>query len=421
MSSESKCNACDDPQCDAREQRPGEQEEAFLDRQALSRRMCQIEHKIMVLSGKGGVGKSTVAVNLACALALAGKHVGLLDVDIHGPSVPRLLNIEGVPVSGSGTTIDPVKVGCRPGLLSVMSIGLLCAAEDAVIWRGPRKFGAIKQFLKDVEWGKLDYLVVDSPPGTGDEPLAVAQLIGNADGAVVVTTPQQLAVQDVRRCVVFCRQLNLAVLGVVENMSGFVCPNCGERVDIFGAEGGRILAEDMGVPYLGSIPIDPAAVTSGDSGRPMVQTSPHSVMAMAFGRIVRQLLESELQPIEAARRPLEKGKTVRIAIPVTQGNLSTHFGHCEQFALFEVDAEAASVPDPRLLAPPAHEPGVLPRWLHEQGADVIITGGMGARAQTLFAQNNITVVLGAPAENPAQIVRSYLDGSLQTGANFCDH
>ena len=121
MSSESKCNACDDPQCDAREQRPGEQEEAFLDRQALSRRMCQIEHKIMVLSGKGGVGKSTVAVNLACALALAGKHVGLLDVDIHGPSVPRLLNIEGVPVSGSGTTIDPVKVGCRPGLLSVMS------------------------------------------------------------------------------------------------------------------------------------------------------------------------------------------------------------------------------------------------------------------------------------------------------------
>jgi predicted Fe-Mo cluster-binding NifX family protein len=169
------------------------------------------------------------------------------------------------------------------------------------------------------------------------------------------------------------------------------------------------------------VPIDPAAVTAGDSGRPMVQTSPHSEMATAFGRIVRQLLEPELQSLEATRGPLEKGKTVRIAIPVTQGNLSTHFGHCERFALFDVDADAASVPNPRLLAPPAHEPGVLPRWLHEQGTDVIITGGMGARAQSLFAQNNITVVLGAPAENPAQIVKSYLDGSLRTGANLCDH
>jgi Mrp family chromosome partitioning ATPase len=274
---------------------PGERDEDFVDRQALYSRMCKIKHKILVLSGKGGVGKSTVAVNLAAALALAGKNVGLLDVDIHGPSIPKLLNISGATLAGNGNTLYPVKVNFGTGMISVMSIAfLLKEKDDAVIWRGPRKYGIIKQFLKDVQWDELDYLIVDAPPGTGDEPLAVAQLIDDADGAVIVTTPQEISVQDVRRCVVFCRQINLPVLGVVENMSGFTCPKCGENTGIFGLDGGKAMADEMGVPFFGSIPIDPAVVISGDSGTPMVITNPNSETAKAFGRIILTLLEPEL-------------------------------------------------------------------------------------------------------------------------------
>ncbi len=291
MTNNGKCASCDDERCDAQTKRAGERDEEFVERQVLASRMCQIEHKVMVLSGKGGVGKSTVAVNLAAALAMAGKRVGLLDIDIHGPSVPKLLHIENTPITGNGTALYPVKVGYRTGVLNVMSIGLLLRErDDAVIWRGPRKHGVIKQFLRDVEWGELDYLFIDSPPGTGDEPLAVAQLIEKADGAVVVTTPQDIAVQDVRRCIVFCRELHLPVLGVVENMSGFTCPKCGEHSKIFGADGGRAMAEEMDVPYLGAIPIQPEVVASGDSGKPVVQSHPGSETAEAFGRIVGKLI-----------------------------------------------------------------------------------------------------------------------------------
>jgi ATP-binding protein involved in chromosome partitioning len=292
MASNGSCDNCEDDQCSAQQRKPGEGEEAFLDSQALRSRMCQIQHKIMVLSGKGGVGKSTVAVNLAVALAMSGKRVGLVDVDLHGPSVPKLLHLDDAEMAIEGSTLYPVKLGYRPGLLSVMSIGfMLRKPDDAVIWRGPRKYSLIKQFLRDVEWGELDYLLVDAPPGTGDEPLAVAELIGDADGAVVVTTPQEVAVQDVRRCVAFCRELEVPVLGVVENMSGFTCPVCGDHASIFGADGGRTMADQVGVPYLGAIPIEPEVVVSGDSGKPIVQAQPNSETAKAFGRIVSALLE----------------------------------------------------------------------------------------------------------------------------------
>jgi Mrp family chromosome partitioning ATPase/predicted Fe-Mo cluster-binding NifX family protein len=411
-----------DSSCAAQEKRPGEREEDFLDRQVLQSRMSRIQHKILVLSGKGGVGKSTVAVNLAAALAMAGKRVGLLDVDIHGPSVPKLLHLEGSQISGSDGAMLPVRASFEPGSLSVMSIGfLLRERDDAVIWRGPRKYGVIKQFLKDVDWGSLDYLVVDSPPGTGDEPLAVAQLVEKADGAVVVTTPQEVAVQDVRRCVVFCRQVDLPVLGVVENMSGFTCPKCGEHIRIFGADGGRTMAEEMSVPYLGAIPIEPEVVASGDSGTPMVKAHPHSETAKAFGRIVRTLLELELSPVEAKNIPAKDGQQMRIVVPVTNGVMSSHFGHCERFFLFDVSGDGKSVGQRQELKPPPHEPGTFPKWLHEQGATIIIAGGMGSRAQSLFNQNDIQVVVGANGGEPDAIVRSFLDGCLETNANICDH
>jgi len=254
-------------------------------------RVQRIKHKILVLSGKGGVGKSTVAANLAMSLALAGKKVGLLDIDIHGPSVPKILGIEKEIVKTIGDTLLPVEM---TGNLKVMSIGfLLRQSDDAVIWRGPMKYQMIKQFLKDVQWGILDFLIVDSPPGTGDEPLSIVQLLENADGAVIVTTPQEVALSDVRKCISFCNNLNLSVLGVLENMSGFICPKCGEETDIFKSGGGEIMARQMGVPFLGRIPIDPQIVRACDSGQPYVQHYNLSQAALSFKKAMLPLLERD--------------------------------------------------------------------------------------------------------------------------------
>ena len=255
----------------------------------LRTRMERIGRKILVLSGKGGVGTSTVAPNLAISLAQAGKKVGLLDVDLHGPSIPKILGLDGQrlgPDAAGG--IAPIKVSDN---LSVVSVGLLLdKATDAVIWRGPMKYNVIRQFLKDVEWGHLDYLVIDSPPGTGDEPLAVAQMVGEGTWAVVVTTPQEVAIADVRRSVSFCKTLNLRVVGIVENMSGLVCPHCGRQVDLFGVGGGEKLAAETGVPFLGRIPLDPQIVASGDAGTPFVQTFADSQAAKAFACVIEPIL-----------------------------------------------------------------------------------------------------------------------------------
>ena len=243
-----------------------------------------------MLSGKGGVGKSTVAANLAMSLALAGCDVGLLDVDIHGPSIPKLLGLEGRQLTAGGGAIQPISIGPR---LKVMSIGfLLGSPRDAVVWRGPLKYNIIRQFLSDVEWGGLDALIIDSPPGTGDEPLSVAQLIGPPLAAIIVTTPQEVAIADVRRSITFCQQLKMEVLGLVENMSGFVCPRCGKTIDLFKTGGGEALAHEMAVPFLGRIPLDPQIVVSGDAGAPFVQRFAESSAARAFEEIVRPILLS---------------------------------------------------------------------------------------------------------------------------------
>jgi len=257
------------------------------DEQRIDQRMDQIKHKIFVMSGKGGVGKSTIAVNMAVALAEEGKKVGLLDIDIHGPSVPTMLGLYQMPLIQNESSLEPVYMGN----LKVMSIGFLSQKEDdALIWRGPMKMGVIQQFLGDVEWGELDYLIVDCPPGTGDEPLSICQLIKNPDGAVVVTTPQRVAAVDVRKSLTFCRKLDVPVLGILENMSGFSCPKCGEVVDIFRSGAGQKMANDFGIPFLGALPIDPAIVAACDGGVPFVQQYENTETAKLMKSLMAPIL-----------------------------------------------------------------------------------------------------------------------------------
>ncbi len=239
----------------------------------------RIGRVLFVMSGKGGVGKSTVAVNLAAGLALRGGRVGLLDTDFHGPDTLKMLGIEHERVYHEDGHFVPIMYD--EGLQVMSMAGLLENTDTAVIWRGPVKIGVIKQFLGMTRWGDLDYLVVDAPPGTGDEPLTVAQLVPGAE-AVIVTTPQEVSLLDVRKSIDFCRQVGLSIAGIIENMNGFVCPHCGNKTHIFGSGGGRRLAESVGVPFLGDLPIDPGVVLGGDRGQPSL----HPVMGEIIDRIV---------------------------------------------------------------------------------------------------------------------------------------
>ncbi len=265
---------------------PGDLERAEQDRMIQSG-LKRIKRKILVMSGKGGVGKSTVAAVTALSLASRGNRVGLLDVDLHGPSIPRLLGVQGgLRIEGEGK-VRPNAVSDR---LSVMSIEMVLGEnkDAAVIWRGPLKISAIRQFISDLEWGDLDYLIVDSPPGTGDEPLTVAQTIPDAE-ALVVTTPQEISLADVRKSINFCHQVKLRILGIVENMSGLICPHCGEQVPLFGTGGGERIAKQMSIPLLGEIPLDPWVVSLGDNGRltELLQASDNAVRQAYEGIIDR--------------------------------------------------------------------------------------------------------------------------------------
>ena len=396
--------------------------EQYTQSENLKDRMGQIKHKILVLSGKGGVGKSTVAVNFAVALALEGKKVGILDTDFHGPSIPTLLNLDKAHSLSDGTSILPIDF--IKGI-KVMSMGfLLPNQDDAVIWRGPMKMNAIKQLLTEVNWGELDYLIIDFPPGTGDEPLSVAQLIPNSDGAIIVTTPQELSLNDVRKCINFCKQVNVPVLGVIENMSGLTCPHCGTVIDIFKKGGGETMAKQMKVPFLGSIPVEPMIVEASDSGKPFVYHYSKTEAAKAFTRAITPILsiEEKEMPEPEVTLPEKKAQTLfRIAVPVVQDRLSPHFGHCEEFTFFDVDTENKKILRKESIPAPPHEPGLLPAWLHEKGTDFILAGGMGQRAQGLFEENGIRVLIGAPSDNPQTIVENYLSGTLKLGENICDH
>ena len=253
------------------------------EQQRLKERMGKIKHKIAVISGKGGVGKSTVTVNLAVAFAEKGFKVGVLDADIHGPSVPKLLGLEGQRVRYGPPGAFPVE---GPLGIRVMSIDFFLPEKAPTIWRGPLKMRAIRQFLVDIVWGELDFLLIDLPPGTGDEPLSVAQLLPDIDGVVIVTMPTGLSSSVVRKAITFAERLNMPVIGVVENMSGFVCPHCGWKTEIFESGGGKKMAEEMGVAFLGSIPIDPKIGVDSDKGEPFIIAQKNSAAAKAFMEIV---------------------------------------------------------------------------------------------------------------------------------------
>ena len=256
----------------------------------VSKTLSRIKNRLLIFSGKGGVGKSTVAANLALAFSQRKLKVGLMDVDIHGPNLAKFLGVEDKRLDISPEGIKPVEINDHLKLISMAFF--IQDPNLPVIWRGPMKMKAIQQFLGDVNWGDLDWLVIDSPPGTGDEPLSVAQLIP-ATGAIIVTTPQEVSLLDSRKAVSFAWKLNLKVLGIIENMSGMVCPHCGQKIELFKVGGGQRAALELGVPFLGRIPIDPQIVTLGDQGRPFVTEHPDSEASQAFMKIVEKIIKAE--------------------------------------------------------------------------------------------------------------------------------
>jgi Mrp family chromosome partitioning ATPase len=248
--------------------------------------MDRIKHKIIIASGKGGVGKSTVSVNLARALQMKGLRVGVLDADITGPDIPKLLGIEDQKLMQGSEGIEPADAN---GIKAASMALILSSRETPVVWRGPMKMAAIKQFIQDVNWGDLDFLIVDLPPGTSDEPLSVLQLIPDLAGAIIVTTPQEVSLLDSRKAVNMVKAMKLPVLGIVENMSGLKCPHCQETINIFGSGGGERMAEEMDVPFLGAIPIDPQVCALGDSGQTFAGCKTQA--GESFALIVERLLE----------------------------------------------------------------------------------------------------------------------------------
>ncbi len=278
------CKSCKELEsCD----NPEKKIENNLD-EKLKYNMANIKYKILVLSNKGGVGKSSIAINLACSLSEKGFKVGILDADLHGPSVAKMLGFEGKRLQGSPEGIIPMSVS--PNLVAVSMASLIETSDAPLIWRGPLKMMALKQFLGEVEWGTLDYLIIDSPPGTGDEPLSICQLIPELEGGIIVTTPQKVALLDSRKCINFLKNLKIPILGIIENMSGLKCPHCGKNIDLFKSGEGEKAAEEFKIPFLGKIPIDLNMVNSADEGKPYISQYKNSETAQIFNKIVKSII-----------------------------------------------------------------------------------------------------------------------------------
>jgi len=269
--------------CSVNKSRSKEEQDA-----AVQGSLQKIKHKLLVMSGKGGVGKTSTAVNLAIALAKKGANVGIMDVDLHGPDVPRMLGLDGLLDVNANNKLEPMKYSDHLHVVSIEALSV--SKDDAIIWRGPIKYSAIRQFIGDVEWGNLDFLVIDSPPGTGDEPLTVAQTITDAK-AIIVTTPQEVSLADVRKSINFCKTVKMDIFGLIENMSGLACPHCGEMLELFGCGGGEKTARALSIPFLGKIPFDPRVVTCGDSGASFIDRFKDSPVTEAFSKIAEKLMK----------------------------------------------------------------------------------------------------------------------------------
>ncbi len=291
-----KCEPTDSCQTCSQSASCSADEKAAHTERRVAEKLASIRHKIMIMSGKGGVGKSTVAINLGAALAQQGLEAGILDADIHGPNVPKMLGVEATPIVAVEHGIRPVEP--FPHLKLISMAFFIGNPDNPVIWRGPLKHSAIQQFISDVEWGNLDYLIIDLPPGTGDEALSSAHVLKNVDGTIIVTTPQDVALLDSRKAVNFSRSLGMPVIGIVENMSGFNCPHCGKPIALFKIGGGEKAAVEMRVPFLGRVPIDPNVVTDCDSGVPVVIAHPESPVAEEFQKIAKSCRASVERPRE---------------------------------------------------------------------------------------------------------------------------
>jgi len=294
----SSCGSCSSTSCSSA---PGAKQEKsakqIIQDELISSTLGKIKYKLFIMSGKGGVGKSSVTVNTAAALAKLGFKVGIMDVDIHGPSVPRLLNLAGGGLdSDRGNLLKPRAYSDNLFVVSMDS--LLKDTDQAVLWRGPMKTSAIRQFVSDVNWGELDFLVIDSPPGTGDEHMTVLKTIPDAL-CVVVTTPQEISLADVRKAINFLQYAKANVLGVVENMSGLVCPHCHEEIALFKKGGGKALAEKYGLPFLGEIPLDPATVVAADIGQPIVELAEDTPAKIAMLKLAETIAAAAQNSLEA--------------------------------------------------------------------------------------------------------------------------
>jgi len=253
---------------------------------AVDSSLKKIKNKYIVLSGKGGVGKTSTSVNLSMALANKGFNVGIMDVDLHGPDVPRMLGLKGMLDLTKNHKLNPIRYSDNLKVVSIES--MIASKDDAIIWRGPLKYSAIRQFIGEVEWGELDFLIIDSPPGTGDEPLTIAQTIHDAK-AIIVTTPQEISLADVRKSISFCRTVKMDILGLIENMSGFTCPHCNKMVDLFGSGGGEKTAVTAGIPFLGRIPFDPNVVSCGDNGISFQEKYADTPVSRAFKELAEKI------------------------------------------------------------------------------------------------------------------------------------
>ncbi|MGQ9687537.1 MAG: iron-sulfur cluster carrier protein MrpORP [Desulfobaccales bacterium] len=380
------CATCDV----AKEQQKTEEEKAIC------RTLAQIRHKILVMSGKGGVGKSSVAVGLALALARLGHKVGLMDVDIHGPNVLRMLGLKEPFDLSSAQFLMPPELSNNFKVISIEAV--MRDRDIAIIWRGPLKHQLIRQFLSEVQWGFLDYLIIDAPPGTGDEPMSVAQTIPEAK-ALIVTTPQEISLADVRKSINFCQKINLEILGLVENMSGYRCPHCGNDLPLFRKGGGEKTARTFNVPFLGSLPFDPEVVEAADQGRLADLSKEENPFFSALQPLVNYLVK--VLPPLPAREPGE----IRFAVPLEDNRVAVAPTKAEQFALFTI--KEGAVVNKEILPQPDLDPVNFPIWLENLGVSHL-AGDLNAAARGLLKRKGIEVVTPAPDQTPEQIVENFL-------------